>query len=121
VPFRGSNRTWRCTRSASISWWTQSTRQRRLPLAVACMSAARMLAEVKSPLLEDRDEEAPVHGATDRRPLRQAEQGTPAVAVRRKSGVSEATFYAWKKRYASMGVAEFRRCGSSRTGIVRVS
>ncbi len=40
--------------------------------------------------------------------LRQA-QSTPAVEVCRKLGVSEATFYAWKKRYASMGVAELRR------------
>jgi len=41
--------------------------------------------------------------------LRQAEQGTPAVEVCRKLGVSEATFYAWKKRYVGMGVAELRR------------
>jgi len=41
--------------------------------------------------------------------LRQAEQGAPATEVCRKLGVSEATFYAWKKRYASMGVAELRR------------
>ena len=30
--------------------------------------------------------------------LRQAEQGTAAAEVCRKLGVSEATFYAWKKR-----------------------
>ena len=41
--------------------------------------------------------------------LRQAEQGTPAVEVCRKLGVSEATVYAWKKRYVGMGVAELRR------------
>jgi putative transposase len=41
--------------------------------------------------------------------LRQAEQGTTAAEVSRKLGVSEATFYAWKKRYAGMGVAELRR------------
>jgi putative transposase len=41
--------------------------------------------------------------------LRQAEQGTTAADVCRKLGVSEATFYAWKKRYAGMGVAELRR------------
>ncbi len=41
--------------------------------------------------------------------LRQAEQGTPAAEVCRRLGVSEATFYAWKKRYAGMGVAELRR------------
>ena len=41
--------------------------------------------------------------------LCQAEQGTAATEVCRKLGVSEATFYTWKKRYASMGVAELRR------------
>ena len=41
--------------------------------------------------------------------LRQAEQGTPAAEVCRKLGVSEATFYAWRKRYAGMGVTELRR------------
>ena len=41
--------------------------------------------------------------------LRQAEQGTAAGEICRKLGVSEATFYAWKKRYAGLGVAELRR------------
>jgi putative transposase len=41
--------------------------------------------------------------------LRQAEQGTTAAEICRKLGVSEATFYAWKKRYAGLGVAELRR------------
>ena len=41
--------------------------------------------------------------------LRQAERGAPAAEVCRKLGVSEATFYAWKKRYVGMGVAELRR------------
>jgi len=41
--------------------------------------------------------------------LRHAEQGTSAAEVCRKLGVSEATFYAWKKRYAGMGIAELRR------------
>lgn len=40
--------------------------------------------------------------------LRQPEQGTPAVEVCRKLGVSEATFYAWTRRYVGMGVAELR-------------
>jgi putative transposase len=41
--------------------------------------------------------------------LRQAEAGTPIVEVCRKMGVSEQTFYRWKKLYAGMGVAELRR------------
>jgi len=41
--------------------------------------------------------------------LRQAETGTPVAEVIRKVGISEQTFYRWKKQYAGMGVAELRR------------
>jgi putative transposase len=41
--------------------------------------------------------------------LRQAASGTPVVEITRKMGVSEATYYRWKKQYAGMGVAEIRR------------
>lgn len=41
--------------------------------------------------------------------LRQAEAGTPVKEVCRKLGVSEQTFYRWKKKFAGMGVAEPRR------------
>ncbi len=41
--------------------------------------------------------------------LRQAESGVPAVEVCRKMGVSEKTFYAWKKKYGGMGISELRR------------
>lgn len=41
--------------------------------------------------------------------LRQAEGGTPVGEICRKMGVSDATFYRWKKVYAGMGVAEIRR------------
>ena len=41
--------------------------------------------------------------------LRQAEGGTSIVEVCRKMGVSEQTFYRWKKQFAGMGVAEVRR------------
>lgn len=41
--------------------------------------------------------------------LRQAETGTPIGEVCRKTGISEQTFYRWKKRFAGMGVAEIRR------------
>jgi putative transposase len=41
--------------------------------------------------------------------LRQVESGTPVGDVCRQVGVSEATFYAWKKRYAHLGVSELRR------------
>ena len=41
--------------------------------------------------------------------LRQAESGTAVTEVIRKLGVSEQTFYRWKRKYAGLGVAELRR------------
>lgn len=41
--------------------------------------------------------------------LRQAEGGVKVAEVCRKMGVCEATFFAWKKKYGGMGVAELRR------------
>ena len=41
--------------------------------------------------------------------LRQAEAGTPVADVCRGIGISEATFYVWKKKYASLGVSELRK------------
>jgi putative transposase len=41
--------------------------------------------------------------------LRQVESGTLAMEVCRKMGISEQTFYRWKKNFAGMGVAELRR------------
>ena len=41
--------------------------------------------------------------------LRQVESGTPVGDVFRQLAVSEATFYARKKKYAHLGVSELRR------------
>jgi putative transposase len=41
--------------------------------------------------------------------IRQAESGTPVGDLCRQLGVSEATFYTWKKKYAHLGVSELRR------------
>ena len=41
--------------------------------------------------------------------LRQAESGTAVVEIIRKLGISEQTFYRWKRKYAGLGVAELRR------------
>ena len=41
--------------------------------------------------------------------LQQVEQGTLVSEVIRKMGVSEATFYRWKKKYNGLGVSEIRR------------
>lgn len=44
--------------------------------------------------------------------LRQVESGTPIEEVCRKLGISQQTFYRWKKKYAGMGVEELRRLKS---------
>jgi len=41
--------------------------------------------------------------------LRQAETGVKVEEVCRKMGISEATFYNWKKKYGGVGVSELRR------------
>ena len=41
--------------------------------------------------------------------IRQAESGTPISDLCRQLGVSDATFYIWKKKYAHLGVSELRR------------
>ena len=41
--------------------------------------------------------------------LRQAENGTPVGEVCRKLGISEQTFYRWKRKFAGMEIAELRR------------
>jgi putative transposase len=41
--------------------------------------------------------------------LRQAEAGTPVAEVCRKMGITEQTFYRWKKKFGGMGVAELAR------------
>lgn len=40
--------------------------------------------------------------------LRQVESGTAVADVCRQLGISEATFYVWKKRFGHMGVGEVR-------------
>ena len=41
--------------------------------------------------------------------LKQAETGTSVQEVCRKMGISEATFYNWKKKYGGLGITELRR------------
>ena len=40
--------------------------------------------------------------------LRQAEAGTPVTEICRQMGVSQQTFYTWRRKFAGMGVAELR-------------
>jgi putative transposase len=41
--------------------------------------------------------------------LRQVEAGTPVTQLCRKMGISEQTFYVWKRRFGGMGVAELKK------------
>jgi putative transposase len=40
--------------------------------------------------------------------LRQAETGIPVAEVIRKLGITDQTFYRWKKKYDGLGVGEVR-------------
>jgi len=41
--------------------------------------------------------------------LREHDAGASVSAICRKMGVSETSFYHWKKKYAGMGIAELRK------------
>ncbi len=41
--------------------------------------------------------------------LRQVDAGAPIPEVTRSMGISEATYYVWRKKYGQMAVAEIRR------------
>ena len=41
--------------------------------------------------------------------LKEAEAGVPTADLCRKYGISDATFYTWRKKYGGMGVSEARR------------
>ncbi len=41
--------------------------------------------------------------------LKQQEVGTPVDEICRKMGISDATFYKWKKKYSGLGPSELRR------------
>lgn len=41
--------------------------------------------------------------------LGQEESGTPVPEVRRKIGITEVSFYRWKRKFQGMGVTEVRR------------
>jgi putative transposase len=42
------------------------------------------------------------------RALRQAEGGTRVSEICREHGISDATFYIWKKKYSGLGLSELR-------------
>ena len=41
--------------------------------------------------------------------LKQADTGTKVPEICRQLGISQATFYAWRKKYGGLGVADVRR------------
>jgi putative transposase len=41
--------------------------------------------------------------------LRQGEDGTPVAEVCRKAGISQATYFNWKKKYAGMMPSDMKR------------
>lgn len=41
--------------------------------------------------------------------IKQSETGVRIAEICRKMGISEATFYNWKKKYGGLGVSELRR------------
>jgi putative transposase len=41
--------------------------------------------------------------------LKQAEYGTSIDEITRKMGISEATFYNWKKKYSGLDISELRK------------
>ena len=41
--------------------------------------------------------------------IRQGDEGTPVVEICRKAGISQATYFNWKKKYAGMMPSEMRR------------
>jgi putative transposase len=42
------------------------------------------------------------------RVLREAEAGTTVVEIGRKHGISQQSFYLWKKKYAGLGLSQLR-------------
>jgi putative transposase len=60
------------------------------------------------------EEDSEWHGSGTRRSrssgvLQEAEAGTKVAELCRKYGISEATYYNWKTKYAGMTVSELRR------------
>jgi putative transposase len=44
--------------------------------------------------------------------LQEGEAGVPVAQLARKRGISPATYYHWKSKYAGAGVPELKRLGS---------
>ena len=54
-------------------------------------------------------EEIEVYGGADTFILRQGEEGTAVGEICRKAGISEATYYNWRKKYGGLMPSEMKR------------
>jgi transposase-like protein len=54
-------------------------------------------------------EEIEVYGGADRLILRQGEEDTSVGEICRKAGISEATYYNWRKKYVGLMPSEMKR------------
>lgn len=52
--------------------------------------------------------------------LRQADSGTTVVEVCRQVGITEQTFYTWKRKYAGLGLSELRELREENTKLKRL-
>jgi len=68
------------------------------------MAAPVVLEESSGPMKRSKFSEEQIVYA-----IRQADAGTPVGDLCRQLGVSDATFYAWKKKYSYLGESELRR------------
>ena len=61
--------------------------------------------------IDQEDTKMPRKGHTEEQmlqALRQAEGGERAAEICRKLGISEQTFYTWKRKYSGIGLSELR-------------
>ena len=65
----------------------------------------------RGPLEREQEDAKVKKGHTEEqilRALHQAEGGTKVADICREQGVSEATYYVWKKKYSGLGLSELR-------------
>jgi putative transposase len=65
----------------------------------------------RGPLCSEQEDAKVKKGHTEEqilRALRQAEGGAKVADICREHGVSEATYYVWKKKYSGLGLSELR-------------
>jgi putative transposase len=58
---------------------------------------------------DDRDEGIEVHRLTEAFIIRQGDEGTAVAEICRKAGISQATYFNWKKMYSGMMPSEMKR------------